>query len=276
MNTYKEVATELKKQDLISDLYRFQGGKSFEYFDIKKNRFSKNGEGNYIYFSSSLKHHQYFTLRRLRQLINQLILLDTPYIISNKQLGDSKTFAQIKSLINNSDKLNNVNSIHLMPDSSFMTLIKDNCFCAHEKNSPNSIERVDRRVFSGGYGISAEWLQLLEIMTIFTTYQKIDSEKILELIRNMKKSGRINSIHNMTFLFEDKNYKINPTVFEDFTKYEIMNLLECILDQNLYNPNSELAKHPTQTIKQVMCEYQNKKEKTLKLIDKKYYAVINS
>jgi len=271
MNSYKNVMDELYKDQLVDVLYRFQGGKSFECFDIKKNKFVADQFGKYVYFSANPYHHLYFSIRRIRQLVNNIILNDTSFSLCSKQLYNLESFKNICKLIENSEKLESIYSLKLICDKNFANLMKENSFRSDLKPTPNCIERVDRRVYNGGYGIKNEWLELLELMTFFTTYFKINMDKILELINNMRKSGRINSINNIASLLDEKyNVKINSLIFNDFVKYEIVNLLEQIVEKGLCNENSELYKEPTKTIKSTVNDYLNTREKTLKLVDKNF------
>ena len=106
MTTYSEIIDLLKEEEVVNEFYRFQGANSFEYYNIKSNHFDNSGN-HYVYFSRTKNHHYYFSVRRIRQLINTTVLKNTPYIISNKQLKDDRTFHQISNLIINSDSLKN-------------------------------------------------------------------------------------------------------------------------------------------------------------------------
>lgn len=275
MNSYKVIIDELQNIQTFDTLYRFQGGKSFEYFDIKKNRFIIDQHGKYVYFSGNQYHHLYFSIRRIRQLINNVILNGTEYSLCAKQLYNLEKYFDICRLLENSEKLENIYSFKLLTDKSFSKLMKDNSFRSELKPNSSSIERVDRRVFNGGYGIKNEWLELLEYMTFFNLNYKFNIDKILEIVNNMRKTGKINSITNISFLLNEYyNIRINTAIFNDFVKYEIANLLEQIIDKKICSMDSELYKNPTATIKSVINNYLNTKEKTLNLIDKNFNELI--
>lgn len=267
MNLYEEVVSELKFLGYINELYRFQGGNSFEYFDIKNNRFSYDNNDKYFYFSNSLAHHKYFTVRRLRQLVNNLILCNTSYSICTKELANIDSYNHIKRLVLNSEKINGIYSIQLVYDSAYYELIKDNYCFSNRKQHPNAVERVDRKIFGGGYGVTGEWLSLLEHLTFFSCYQRITREQILELISNMRTRGSVGSINNANFIVSNVNYQINAQIYNDFFKYDIMNDLENIVDKGLCLSTSKLYKNPSSTIKGVISGYQERREKTLRLLD---------
>lgn len=274
MNSYQKVINELYDCDLLDTLYRFQGGKSFECFDIKNNRFVAEQFGKYAYFSGNKYHHLYFSVRRLRQLINNIILSETEYSLCTKQLYNTDKYIKICKLIENSDKLESIYSIKMLADKTFVELIKENSFRSDRKPNSGCIERVDRRVYSGGYGIKNEWLELLELTTFFTSYYKMSTDRILEIVNNMRKSGKINSIYNLISLLDESyNVKINTMIFNDFVKYEIVNLLEQIIEKRLCNENSELYKNPNTAIKNTVNDFLTTREKTLKLVDKNFKAL---
>ena len=126
MNLYDEVIIEIKKENLFKGLYRFQGTNSFEYFDIKTAKFIDTSKDNYIYISNSLDHHKYFALKRIRQLLNKVILQEKGLRISSKDLRDNNNYSTIKKLIFNSDKLQNMYSIRLICDNNIIKLMKEN------------------------------------------------------------------------------------------------------------------------------------------------------
>ena len=137
-----------------------------------------------------------------------------------------------------------------------------------------SIERVDRRVYGGGYGIATEWKELLGYLTYFNASQKINRYDIINILEKMRQTGKINQKENISFLLEqidNYQFKLNPDLESDFTKYKIMNILEVIMEKELYMKNSTLGKYPSKTIKEVVNEYESGKRKVLeKMKDKTY------
>ena len=51
MTTYKKIIDTLIKEEIATEFYRFQGSNSFEYFNIKSNKFDDSK--HYIYFSGT-------------------------------------------------------------------------------------------------------------------------------------------------------------------------------------------------------------------------------
>lgn len=275
MSIYYNVVQELKIGQYSKELYRFQGANSFEYFDVKNNCFNADNRDCYVYFSTSINHHKYFTTRRLRQFINKVVLNDTEYSLCRKQLSDAQSYSNMCNLLINSSKIMGLNSIRLIYDRSYYDLLSSNCSVNKYKARKQIVERVDRRIYNGGYGITGEWLSLLEHMTIFSCTQRITRENILTLVQNMKVNKSVNAFINANFLLQNGSYQINPYIYNDFTKYDIMNDLEQIVDKGLCLESSELYKNPSGTIKKIVLDYQNTRQKTLQLLNDSYNRVIS-
>jgi hypothetical protein len=269
MAIYKDICHDIKKDDLAREVYRFEGARTRSSFAI-----NEDISGDYIYFSKSLDHHKYFTVKRIRQMINRLLLDEYGIPLSNATLHDD--YHKIKHLVLYNENIKDLHSYRLVCASPFEELIRDNYQYNHDKKSGNrGIERVDRRVYGGGYGVSDEWKKLMVYLTMFTASHKITRNDLLELIRNMKVTNRISRKNNIDFMFSGTNdiysYDINELLFSDFNKYNIINTLEAILDNGLALPDSELSKHPTKTIKSVVNEYEKGRVKTLELLGKRKY-----
>ena len=262
MALYNKTIVQLKSEDYAQELYRFQGANSFNCINI-----SGINNSGYLYFSNSLDHHEYFTLKRLKQFLNKE-LQELGLVLSLKNIQDDDTYHAITRLILNDEKIRDLYSYRLVYDRTYLDLIKDNYFY-QDRKPYGAIERVDRRVFGGGYGVKDEWTELLKCLTIFTLSKEITREDLVLLLRNMKIKNKLNNKETIEFFFKnDMDYITNLSDFikNDFTKYEIMNALEMILEKGLYSRDSELAKHPTRTIKEVVNHYQRTKEKTLRLL----------
>lgn len=270
MATYDDIINDLKETTMI--FYRFQGSNSFEYFNIKNNRFETDNN-NYVYFSRTKKHHYYFTVKRLRQLINIDVLKDTDYVISNKTLNDKESFKYISNLIINSLNIKNLNSISLACDKSYYMLLKENSINSMSKVTPHLIERVDRRLYGGGYGVEGYWLDLLEDLTFFTAYTRISVNDILTLLDSMRRNGKLVSPYLISDILENKlrKYKIKDNLYNDFHKYNIMNDLENIYDERMFLENSHLSSNPRETIREILKSYQDNREKVLRFVDDKYH-----
>ena len=272
MSLYKKVVLELTNNDYTKELYRFQGASSFEHFDFRTSRFTDNSKDAYVYFSASLEHHKYFTNKRIRQLLNKIVLKDTPYLISSHDIKyNDDNYKQIKRLIINTDKLKDMYSIKLISNRNAYDLISSNCIIQSHKSKEKVIERVDRRVLGGGYGLPGEWKELLIYLTYFSAYQKIDRKDILVLIDNIRENGKVNDKNNINFIMDNNdNYKVELTksIESDFTKYKIIECLETIIDDGLYLEDSELGKSPSKKIKEVVVDYEKGKSKILSLLNK--------
>lgn len=270
MTLYKQTIQLLKNEDLVSELYRFQGARSYECFKLSKDKFLDNPDREYVYFSKSFDHHRYFIVKRTKQLLNEVVLRGTDYQINTTDLAGAQSYNRIKHIIINSDKLPNLSSIRLVCDKNYPILLKDNAVKQQKKQTKDIIERVDRRAYGGGYGVDKEWKDLLSYLTYFVTIQKIERKDVLQLLSNMRRTGRTNRKDNVTFLENHTRQQtlLNPLVESDFTKYKIMEALETILDRELCLERSELYQHPTKTIKQITSTYESNRQKILTIFDK--------
>lgn len=269
MTLYNEAVLQLKHIN-CNQLYRFQGGNSFTFFDIKNNKFDFNSMDKYFYFSTSFSHHKYFSAKRLRQFINDIILSDSSYFLCNTQLQDIKSYNYIRNLVINSDKISGLYGIKLICDATYYDLIEENCCYSNRKISSSAVERVDQRTYGGGYGVTEDWFSLLNVLTIFSCYHRITRENILEFLANMRNNLDISSKDNANFLHYNGCYRVNSRVYDDYAKYDIMNCLESIIDTKSCLPTSRLCINPKETIREVIGEYQKTREKVLKLLDDKY------
>ena len=248
--------------------YRFEGANTLSRFD-----FDNGADSKYFYFSKSLEHHKYFILKRLKQLLNSYVYHNFGYSITYRNLSDYSKYPDIKKTIIDSDSISNLSSYKLLFDTSLYYLINANCVNSDIKeNGIRYIERVDRKVRGGGYGIPDEWSELLLYLSFFKAELQISKKDILQLLHNMKIKAKINRVANLDFLFENNNkykYTVNNHLTNDFAKYDIINLLEIIIEKRMINPYSDLAKEPTKKIKEIVDSYETGREKVFKLLEKK-------
>lgn len=270
MALFNEIVSDLKSLHCTNQLYRFQGGNSYDSFDISNNRFNSDRMGRYFYFSNSFDHHKYFAVKRLRQFVNNKVLLDSPYSLCYSHLQNVNSYNHIRNLVINSDKISGLYGVKLIYASIYYDLIKENCCHSNRKISRDVVERVDIRTYGGGYGVTEDWLFLLESLTFFSCYQGITRSEILELISNMRNNRDVSSKDSANFIRYNNAYKINPKVYDDYAKYDIMNYLQRIISSRKCLPTSKLYTNPTSTIKEVISEYQKTREKVLQLLDGKY------
>ena len=268
MALYKEISTAISSEELTKEIYRFQGAKTLSRLDL-----SNPSSKGYIYYSNSIDHHMYFTVKRLKQMVNEASQKELGIVLNSHNLRGEDTYQRIKKLVINSPCFNNIHSYRIRCSRGLDDLVRQNCVYNENKRSDKHyVERVDRRVYGGGYGLADEWKELLVYLTFFTAYRRITREDILNLMTNMKTTGRMNRKDNISFLLktdEMYTYEINPHILGDFNKYNIMNALEEIIERGLVNPHSELCEQPHETMKTVIENYERGREKTLKLLEKK-------
>lgn len=265
MSLYDDVITSLKQENLTKELYRFQGGNSFPFFDMTKNPIFNYRNERYTYFSMSVDHHYYFIKLRLRQFINQNILKDTPYRLKFHQ-NELHHLEEIKHLILTYPVDFSLKSLEFIYDQSFLELVTSN-FSSNKKrkNNHEMVEQVDNGIYGGGFGVCTEWLDLLEYLTFFVIERDISRENMIKFLWSRK---------NSTLFSSYKKIKINEQIYNNFNKYNIMNTIEQILDSKTYLESSPLAKEPTKTLKKVLTSYQCTRDKTLFLLDEKYHHKI--
>ena len=272
MTTYKRIIDTLIKEEKANEFYRFQGSSSFEYFNIKSNRFDDSK--HYIYFSRTKNHHYYFTIRRIRQLLNKVVLNDTPYSISNKELENEESFKKITNIVLNQENLKGLKSISLVCDNAYYQLLKENSSCNMAKKvSPYLIERVDRKMYGGGYGVSNAWLNLLNDLTLFSSCIRITSVDILNILKNMRREKKLASPYLISSIFDTKErtYRMSDNLYNDFHKYNIMNDLETIYEEKLYFEDSSFGSNPGANFRDILTSYQKNREKVLRLADNSYH-----
>ena len=85
MALYNSTNQKIKKDDYAKELYRFQGSNSYNC--IKSNTIDNNG---YLYFSNSLDHHKYFTLKKMATTISLIYFLD--FLIRNYTFNHIRKF----------------------------------------------------------------------------------------------------------------------------------------------------------------------------------------
>ncbi len=267
MTTVDHLVHTLKEEKDVISMYRFQGGQSYPYYDVKNNSFEE--KDYYLYLSSTKAHHQYFALRRIRKYLNNDLLQNTPYMITNCQLQNSKKYMAIKNLILNAEKIKSFTSVDFVCDQSFLKLLRENAVSnRRKKKSPTCIEKVDFNSYGGGYGIKEDWLLLFQDMILCKTVKTIHQKELIELLKTLRRTGKITYFDALSSYFVEKNYTINENYFTDYHKYVIKNHLENIVDKGLYLENTSLALRPKEVIKEVSSSYQKRKEKVLTYLEK--------
>ena len=79
------------------------------------------------------------------------------------------------------------------------------------------------------------------------------------------------------FLLDEscRTIKINEKIYNDFSKYELMNALEIIVEKELYFPGSMFSKNPDQSIKKIIQAYTHEREHLLELSESIYRRKLN-
>ncbi len=264
MSLYRETCEDLDKEELIRNFYRFEGARTLS-------RINTSGSG-YIYVSNSLDHHMYFTMRRLKQLIDKILFETEEIRFTSTNIRSSETYPKIKKLVINNGSIDPLYSYRICCPASFERHLRENSVRnTSPKDGKRKVERVDRRVYGGGYGLSDEWKELLYYLTYFTAVTKINRNDLLELLIKMRRSGKMTNKDHLLFITTDSerySYKINQNVLSDFNKYNIINALESIVEKGLVVEGSSLAAFPKKTIREIVDDYERGKEKTLELIRK--------
>lgn len=251
-----------------SMLYRFQGGNSYPSFNIRGDSCKVDQANHYTYFSKSINHHGYFVSKRLRQIVGKIILEEKGLVLSNYNLQNNDFYKKVKKQIM-LQKINNLESLRFLVDSEFIELIEQN----YEYNDGKTkgikiIERVDRRVYGGGYGIGSEWLNLLNLLTILYAKKEITRDNVIVMLSAVR-SGYASKIDSVKFLSSNPNQVIiNKAIYSDFTKFKIMQSLEQIVDKGLYKKDSEFGNKPTVMIKKITTGYIKLRDESLRELDK--------
>ncbi len=276
MCIYEDTISILNQTGTADNLYRFQGGHSKGVFDVKTSRFQPDSREKYIYFSSGLDHHKFFTVKRIRQLLNNEVLYGTSLEVTRRNLGNPREYQAIRNFLVNTDKLPELHSVRLVTDNNFLRLMKENSCIPEDKSEPKIVERVDRGVYGGGYGVTEDWRDLLEALTLFTGTQRISREDILALLAQMKASGKVNRKENADFIFSDSSrysFELSPSVESYFTKYKIIEAMEKIYESHNCSEQGNLFQSPTDTIKRVVEDYEANKSKILRIFDNHHTRV---
>ena len=266
MALYKETSSELLSASTAREYFRFEGGKTNSRFDIN----SEDNEG-YIYISNSLNHHMYFSLKRIKQILNREMLELEHMPLTCKTIRDCEIYPRIKNLILYDENLSSVYSFRLGSCPIVDSLLRENAVYPNRQETKNkSAQRVDRRVYGGGYGLSEEWKRLFAALTYYTARTKITRKDLLELLAKMRATGKLTQKDNIKFLLSDNDryqYRINHNLESDFHKYSIIDALESILERGEAREDSTLANNPKKTIRRVVEEYERGREKTLRLLE---------
>lgn len=277
MTLYEEVFANFPE---TTKFYRFEGYNSSINYSFNQDEYLQNSM-RYLHFSATLKHHMYFVSKKLKQIISKEILSELGYNRLNKiTLLDSEIF---NTILNRLDNLSTkeLSSIEYSTLPIMNLIIANNNIRSKEKDANDRrIERVDAAICGGGYGLGDEYLKVFDLLTFFYSYQRISPEIIsnyLYTYRRKEIEGNAN-IRPAEFLSYPQNrvIKLNPTLYNDFTKYELMESLERIIETESFFPESIFAHNPSLQVKTIVSDYNMKRERVLKLADTIYKRNIDN
>lgn len=252
--------------------YRYEGIKTFKNYDLDNSDSILINLENYIYFSASKQHHFYYVGKRMKQLIERDILYQTKYNLQSKKIINLEIFRDIVARIENYPLDEKQTSIEFTTSPLLKKLFAKNFILnSRKKESIPYIERVDINKSGGGYGLCKDWLEVFNILTYIYVGQRITKADLIDYVYNLRqKIINPNLPINITrFLLDPKkqSVKINTQLYSDFTKYDLMNALQNILEKELFFPDSYIAQHRSDCIKKIMQEYNLERENILALED---------
>lgn len=243
-------------------LYRFEGTKSYHHFDFSSKNFL-NHTNHYIYFSKTLKHHSFYTAKRLRQFIENELLEGKKFALK-QSIADIDQFQKMIQMIECSP-LEEQTSIEFTTSPIFFKLLADNTtFHSEKAKGEHLAEKVDGKQSGGGYGFCDEWLELFQFFTYFYVHQRIRRNDVINFLYAYRNKILHHSFPSslVPFLIDGTKKVIEekPQMFSSFNKYELMDILERILAKGLYFPNSFLGEQQEDGIKKIVAEYLMEKE----------------
>lgn len=260
----------------LSSFYRFEGYHSTNYYDVSifENKDLLN-PNHYVYFSKNAIHHAYYKNKRILQLLNREILFGLGLDLRTQTLCDYDKTCRIIKCINNDPISKSLNSIEFCFCTEFLKIIKNNGEINMKPKEKRGIEIVDLKRKGGGYGFCNDWLKLFNLLTIIYYYRQITLQDIQETFRiyRMHKLHCVESIKTTSLLQSQKSPQkiiINPQLQSSFTKYEIADSMELLIDQGLVNPNSTFGKYPRETIKNTISCYEKTRKRTLETLAQFY------
>lgn len=150
MALYEEVYYQLIN---YPKFYRYEGVKTHRNYNFEDEEVLANIE-SYIYFSKTLKHHEYYVQRRIRQQIERDILYQTKYSLQKGCVINNEKFQAIVTIIENYPLEAKPSSIEFTTSPFIKKLFAKNYYIENAKKKDNIpfIERVDKTK-SGGRGV---------------------------------------------------------------------------------------------------------------------------
>lgn len=202
------------------------------------------------------------------------------YNTNKKAFLDSGNFNEMVRRIENWQITEKIQSIEFSLSPIIEEILENNSHLNIKKEkSDKRIESCDKRQYRGGYGFCDEWLTVYNLLTYFYGCQRITKENILEFMELYRfcliKQERTLSATNFLLDESCRTIKINERIYDDFSKYELMNALEIIVEKELYFPESMFSNNPEQSIKKIIQAYTLERERLLELSESIYRRKLN-
>ncbi len=256
----------LETEKKLHTFYRFQGGHSFNTFAYNEQEVQYQNPNRYTYFSAGKKHHEYYTQKRVNQAL--IHLLDHTLPSNFLSHHNPKQMQEIPRLLTSLQNMEGIN-IHLVCFSfhffeETFKLIWQNSYLDHttKKEITNCPERVDSRIKGGGYGLNQDWLHLFYLSTFLTSVTPIEKQTLEKYLTDLTFSQNA-----LLELKQKQRFYLSPKFLSPYTKYELADTLENIVETKTYNPNSPLAKEPKKTIKTFIKKYEETRNDAIIKLD---------
>ena len=267
MTLYEELYYQLSD---LPKFYRYEGPGTFRNYNFEGQEILEVLD-NYIYFSKTIKHHDYYVQKRIRQLIEKDILY---------QLINNEKFQEIVSKTETFPREVKMCSIEFTTSPIVKKLFAKNwVFNTNKKERLPYIERVDITKSGGGYGLSKDWLCVFNVLTYIYAHYCINKNDILDFLYAFRRNFLTPDflINPTAFLngSQNRSIKINKKLHSNLSKYDLMNALQNIIEKELYFPNSFIANDPDAKIKEIIQNYVHERECILELMDTMYERKLN-
>lgn len=194
MNIYQTVLKQLIEEKKIVKLYHFEG--RFTKYPIAfENEFSfQIPKNSYIYFSKSLRHHEYYANKNILCDLNQMAQENFGKPFYHLDLADKQIYHKVRCFIEQHYQNFSYKSYEINVLSTYQHLLETYAVYNLEKTKMDSQRQIpeicDTRKHSGGYGIKGRWSKLLEDSTIYAHCFEMDYRNVLKIIEIIREKDR--------------------------------------------------------------------------------------
>lgn len=232
-----------------------------------------NEFARYSYYSKSVKHISYYLAKKIIQVVS------IRYDININNPRDSKLIGKISyilSCLQNDTSLNF--ELHLFYLNSIIrTLFEQNSYSNHNPHRPDIVERVDTRIYGGGYGIIGTWRELFEMLTICSRHELLSNNDLIIFFESLQKllvefssskfgSLKIEAAANLLNL--ELPYTINNDILDTDYYDKVLEKLWKLSEEKLLHPGSDIIKAPEIIIPKYLNIIKFNQEETLERIRK--------